>query len=733
MPALSSVFLVLSLILAVVIGPQLRSWTWGPAMLAMVVALAAAVPAIWQRRKTSWDLGLLGYAVIVAGWFAWRAWTSPVIEFGQADLILLVGGVSAFVVVRAIEGNSVAEKILTWGIALLLLANVLAVFRQVTDPAFSPVFRSRSTEFPSGFYAHYNEAANYLIASSMWVAAAAVFGRHARLSRIFLALVAMGGLAAIYYTRSRGGIFGAAAGTGVFAMTALIAGKRTGAKWFAPALIALPLIGIGIGAFVYSGWAGRQSIQNAGGDLGGVFDNLSRLYFLGIAVSCIALHPLTGGGSRSFSWESFRFFEGKQQGNAITHLPEQVHNELAQAATDYGLIGAGLLVGLLGAWVILAVVRLLFTEGKTENPSADAWRIGGLSAVAGMFIQSSFSFVFHLFPGILLLGICLGFIARSRDEDGGKGRGFAPKLLLTVTAAACLLVLLPFGWKGTQVMTVLWPTYFSKHPLTGVSTKADALENALRIWPQASLHKDRAMIFQEIAAKGGAASASAADQAIADYTAAQRLHPYNPDFPVNLGNLQSLLKHDAEAETAYARAVELQGGMEPAFRAHFLFSSHLLEKSSRLFDPASPQQTLPVMEKAADEMEQAFQQMPYGINEFSTRVAIHDALGFARESCGDNAAALKAYDFTAGLVGGSRGHYRAGELYGKMGDKAWRQRNPALAMACFNEAHRRILFAGELPDGVTAEKRTAVIQYLERAIGVFQQNKIEPAPLPTLK
>jgi hypothetical protein len=737
MPAISSLLLVLSLILAVVVGPQTRAWTWGPAMLAMALALATSVPAIWRRQKSTWDFGLLIYAVVVAGWFGWRAWVSPVVELDQADLILLAGGISAFVVIRGIEGHGLAERIVTWGIALLLAANVAVVFKQVAQPDFSPLFRSRAAVFPSGFYAHYNEAANYLIASSLWVAAAAVFGKHARVSRVLLALVAIAGLAAVYYTRSRGGIFGAATGTAVFAVAALMAGKRTGARWFAPALVALPIVGIAIAVFLYSGWAERQSIQaSAGSTMDNIFDNVSRLYFLGIAMSCIVQHVWLGGGSRSFSWESFQFFDGSQQGSAVFHLPEQVHNELVQAATDYGLIGAGLLTGLLGSWVVLAIVRVLFGEGKSTSPLDDAWRIGSLAALAGMFVQSCFSFVFHLFPGILLLGICLGQLSRTPVVGSGAAKGgsraIGPKALLSLAAVACLAVLIPYGWKGSQVSRLLWPSYFSKTGVTLAESRADALEQALQIWPQSSLYKDRAILFQEVAASDAPSAAAAAQRAIDDYTRAEQLHPFNPDFPVNLGNLASFLKQDALAEAAYGRAIQLQGGMEASFRARFLMAHHLMSKGARQFDPANPAATVATMEQAAEQMEAAAKAMPWSADKVMTepRVAAHESVGQAREFAGDFPGALKAYNLAAGLYGGSRAHYRAGELYRKMGQEIWFKRDPSRAMGYYIEARRRILLAGELPTGVTPQQRAEVVSYLDRTIAFFQRTQTEPIPVP---
>ena len=61
-------------------------------------------------------------------------------------------------------------------------------------------------------------------------------------------VIAIAGLAGVWFTRSRGGIFGAAVACGVFVTMALMLGKRRDTRWFAPALIAIPLMGLAIGA-----------------------------------------------------------------------------------------------------------------------------------------------------------------------------------------------------------------------------------------------------------------------------------------------------------------------------------------------------------------------------------------------------------------------------------------------------------------------------------------------------
>lgn len=734
MPAVSSIFLILSLVLAVVIGPQTRAWSWGPALLALGIAVSAALPLLWRKSRDFADFGFVAMGMLVAAWFAWRACLSPVKEFGEADLLLLSGTVGPFLCIRVIQGNLVAERILSWGIALLLLANILVIWRQVIDPAFTPIFSARAASFPSGFYAHYNEAANYLIASSMLVAAACLFGKHSSPTRIFFGLLAIGGLAAVYFTRSRGGILGTAGGVGVLAAASLMIGWNKKARWFTPAMIAVPVISLAIGGYLYLGWKDSQALRliNAGGVKGSgiaqMMDNDSRLYLLGIALSCVGLHPLAGGGSRSFSWESFRFAERTLQGGNITHIPEQVHNELLQSATDYGLIGAGLLIGLLVAMVIIAVVRILFSLSQEHSGFAAAWRVGGLAALAGMMIQSCFSFVFHLVPGCILLGICLGQLSRNPTSKGKPAQVIGAKILLSCAAIFCMLFLLPAGWKGSRVTVILWPTFFSKNPLTSTESKVDALNESLRIWPQASLYQERAFAFQAASsASDGIESKELAEHAVSDYEEAAHRHPFDPDLEINRANVLSQLQRDREAEDAYDRAINLQGGMEPAFRARFLLSMHLLKKGNLQFNTEYPMESLATLEIAAQQMEESVKEMHWMIRDMiEPRVAVQESLGAAREASGDYEGAMNAYDFAANLLQGNRAHYRAGVLNGKLAANAWAGRHSSEALWYFIEAKRRILLAKDLPAGVTESKKLVYLTYLDEAINYLKIAKIAP-------
>ncbi|NQX01563.1 hypothetical protein HQ447_12955, partial [bacterium] len=398
-----------------------------------------------------------------------------------------------------------------------------------------------------------------------------------------------------------------------------------------------------------------------------------------------------------------------------------------QAATDYGLIGASLLVLLLGRLVVLVVVRMLFSETPRESGNTDAWRVGGLAALAGMFVQSNFSFVFHLMPGAILLGLCLGQVAGPPGIRVGKPHLIGSGILLTATALGCLLLLLPLGWSGTRVTQLLWPSYFSKSPPAS-EAKIDALDAAIPLWPQPSLYLDRGLALQAAVLAGGPDSTADAERAIRDFETTEALHPLDPTPVFNRAHLLSDFKKDAEAEAAYSRAIQLQGGMEPAFRGHFSFARHLLRKGLRQFRRDDPAPSLATLELAAREMETAVAEMHWVIADMQApRLSIHETLGAAREANGDYPGAMQAYDFAAKLPNGSRAHYRAGVLNEKLAAAAWSSRRPAEAMGYFIEAKKRIGQARELPKEVTASQRIEFVAYLDRSIEFLKGAKIEPA------
>jgi hypothetical protein len=739
---ISSILLVFALVLAAVIGPQMRAWSWGPAMIPLGLAVLAAVPVLWRREnpggvRDARATGLpspvmVAYGLLVIGWFAWRAWTSPVAEAAHADMLLLAGAVAGFICVCAIRGSAAGERILLWGVAALLLAGVVVVWRQSVDAEFTPLFRNRLGKWPSVFAAHYNEGANFLIATSLLLGAAALFGKHAGWVRAFWGLIAIAGVVAVYFTRSRGGVLAIVAGLAVFGAVMLLAGARKKTRWFVPMLITLPLLGIGMGALLYQGWSGTVEYRSGGNsDVEQMMDD-SRLPIYGMTLSCIARHPLTGGGSRSFSWESFHVFEPRDHGYA-RYRPDMTHNELLQTATDYGLAGFALVVVLLGIFMVTACVRVLFEKEDRWEVSHDALRIGGIAAISGMLVQSCFSFVFHLMPGVLLLGVCLGRAGIQRGAAGRPGSRAAAGML-SVLAVACAAMLLPWGWKGTMVTRELWPLYFKSGPAPGAEDRIHALGRAIDLWPQNELHQDRARLLQVASNEESDPDAARelVDLALADYHAAAALHPMDPTPVVNAANLYSRLGNDDEAARWYDATIALQGNMEPAFRGHYQYADHLRRKGIREFEAGDKTAALKSMEKAAAIFEQGVPKMAWLSREYTIlRISLHESLGAAREATGDTEGALAAYDFATTLPGGLKAHYRAAVLLVRIAVEAWQDRRPGEALWYFEKAKQQNFFArNQLPGNVTPEDRKELVAYIDKTMAFLRGAGIQPKAPP---
>jgi tetratricopeptide (TPR) repeat protein len=728
MKILSSILLVIALWLAVLVGPQLSPWAWGGALLALGLAVVAALPGLWRQGVRSPGWWVCGLGVLVVGWFAGRAWWSPVADYGTMDLLLLATAAGGFVVMRGLQDSVAAERVLLWGLGLLLLASVVVTARQVVEPAFTPGFVARSAS-PSGFFGHYNYGANFLIGASCLIGGAALFGScYHRLERVLWGLIAVAGIVVIYFTGSRGGQVGAAVAVSIFVVMALIGGKRRGAAWFAPGIIALPFLGILVVAFLLKGWSRSQEMRETDTGVEVLMDNTIRLHLIGIAVSCAAEHPWAGGGSRSFSWECNRFWETATHGVG-GNRPEQVHNETLQAVTDYGIIGAGLLLLWVGSVVVAGIVRAMFGERGKELSDEDSWRVGGLAGLVGLLTQSNFCFVFHVVPGVLLLGLCLGRAAHpGGPAKAPVSKAVAASALVTLVGLAAAALLVPFGWLGARVTAVRLTDGFGRLRDVPYDVRLDALTEAIKLWPLAGLFLERAEWVQGAGLQGppGAFDRRQVARVMDDYHQAAKRHPFDPTPAVNVANLLSAIGDEPAAEREFARAIQLQGGMESAYRGNFYLAAHYQRKAARQFLAQDYPQALATYQLAAAAIEKAAKTTPPWVLGVELRMAIHEGRGMVCEVLGDWQRALEAYDLAASLKNGASAHYRAAVLLGKRAKDVWFERKPEEALAGFLAAKKRFSMASEFPEEVSQAQRQAVWDYLNARITDLEAAKIKP-------
>ena len=719
-------------------GAQNRVWTWGPALLCFAVATLIVIPDLCRSGASQINRWVLFSGVATAAYIGTRAWFSPVHEFAAAELLLVAMSVSTFVVFQNIFRDPIAQKIIIAGIACLVIGHVALMAKQLLEPEYSLVFRKQNSSFPAGFYAHYSYGAAFLIPTSLLLLGFGLRGSMHGITKALLIVLSALGMIAIFYTKSRGGLVAAGGGFAVLMLFWIFTTNRDGKKWGPIALIAGPLVLLTIGIVSFHLLMQiQQGRENSGsGDLSGILDNTIRLFLLGIAVSTFLTHPILGGGSRSYSWESLQFWDVEAIG-PFANTPGHVHNEFVQTLTDYGIIGAVLVFVLLTVVAISCASKSLLktssSANSNSNSNSDAWRIGGIAGLAGLFIHANFEGIFRTAPGAVLLALsitaaCCGtsFAATSPNSKHLVRNGLL--VTISVVAMVCLGI---FGWKATLVSKHLWGPYFSKIPMPA-EEQIGPVSKALDIWPLPSLYQYRADLYRDLAGQSLIPEqySEFIGKSLADFSSAGALHPFDPANPINSAILYKATGRAEQASASFEEAIRLQGGLEGLFQAHFEYTRHLYDLGATEMAAENWDDAIAKFELAVIHIEKAFElgmtwtmgPMPHRL-----RVQIYTTLGEVLKAAGLPKQALEQLDHVATLRYGDNTGYLASEIFGERAQLLWEEQRKPEALRLFLEAQKRVNINTRRPFGVTKEKLNEWIKYLEASIQQLKQEGTEPS------
>jgi tetratricopeptide (TPR) repeat protein len=718
MAVASSVFWIAGFILSAIMGPTLKIWTWGPTMLCFAAATVCSIPNIWRGSLDKFNLYILLTGLATAAWFAGRAWFSPVEEMARIDLSLVAMAVSTFIVLQNVFSHSRAQMILIIGIALLLCANLAVMALQIRDVGYNPVIPHALSSWPTGFFRHYSHCATFLIASSLLLGGFALRGSWPRAARIVFLLLAFMGMAAVYITKSRSGMLGASGGVAALLIYWLLTGKRDDRKWSGVALVVAPIVILIITVISLSTLESVQQTRSEGSDLIDMLDNNLRLYLYGIAFSCVLLHPLTGGGSRSFSWENYQFWEIEKMG-VLGADPQHVHNEFVQVFTDYGMIGAGLLSAFILGILILCTFRSLVQGNWSKYAHSDAWRIGGVAAFIGIFIQSNFEGVLRTAPGAIILAICLAAASHGHTipKNPPTSRPWLRQLALTLCSLAFILIMCVPGYKGSGVAIYLWNDVMLT-PSATHEDKISAYTRGIGKWKLESLLSERGTLYYDLAVEKGPDDGDYRNllkKALADYQAAISLHPHTPLHPRNAANTLRLLYRYDEASKYYEKTIQLQGGMEPAYFGHFLYAGLLHELALFQLQNGNYPESVKKYELAKNHLNQTTGYI-HGAKFKELQTHIYINLAQALENGGEYEKALSQYEAYDRLRGaGSANYYVAVMFYKRARNFSETQRQPD-ALRLFMEAEKLLKTHPQLSKHLPIENRNRLMEDIRKQI-----------------
>lgn len=595
----SGVLLVLTLALALAFASSLEPTAVGLIALAFIpVLLIGALTRQSAKRSLFFGTLVTGGGVYAA----WVASRSPVIDFGRSDGLLLGCGLASCCWAGWLVQRS-THRVAAGGLALLALANVAVALIQWKDPSFTPIFAGRETSsFPSGFYAHYNHFASFLLGCGFLSAGCALLPGSRRWPRISWALVAIACGGGIVLSQSRGAYFAAGVGSVVLIACWLLDLNRRRVKWFGIALISVLVLlpAAGFGAWQFA----RVALEDRGvkSDGSRMMDDSGRLDFAAMAIQLASEHPMTGAGSRSFSYEVFQKWDAKEMWVGSGDI-DMVHNELLQVATDYGWIGLGLMVLLIFCTAARGAMCLAMEPARGGGTIDAGTTAGALAGIAAMLTQSMFSFVFHMAPDLVVLGLLIGMVVSQpwplSSSVVAANAWTRPEPWMGATLAVVLGLV---GWRDAAAWWLV-----ARPGAAGNAADPEfryrALEEALKTRPDFRIEQSLVQAASELATNDPNPQDGWSDREMEHQRSILARHPWNYAARLGLARLLDRLGQFREAEEHYHQLLPLLDNREMFYHTRFSYGSHAFRRAYALWQARRSGEAMAWAQEARNQME----------------------------------------------------------------------------------------------------------------------------------
>lgn len=295
-----------------------------------------------------------------------------------------------------------------------------------------------------GSYANKNHLAWLLGDAALFALALCCWGRCRWTTRGLLLYCFLFFSAGVGLSLSRGGVVALATGLVLFSVVSLLILLASGNS---RALIAGLLAGLGVAVFggaVAVLLSGNQAVQSR---MQGLWMDTYREDLWRAAIHDLGVAPFLGMGAGSFQW------------SARLMMPYEsllAHNDFAQLLSEYGMVGALLVLVFLMVHFRVGARHLIKVQGDSshDGDGAALWSdsrailFGAFAVAVAEVIHSFFDFNMHLAANALLAGACFGLLCNpSLPRSGGgsqSGAGWAcwtGALSLTALCALMLLVI----------------------------------------------------------------------------------------------------------------------------------------------------------------------------------------------------------------------------------------------------------------------------------------------------
>lgn len=569
-----------------------------PALPLLVLTIGSWLAVCLRARQ--WSLRWMDLIVTAAcAYAAWRMANSEVRDLARSDALLLATGWSSYVWGRLANRRDWDVFIMVVGV--LALVNVAIGVHQIAFPTDISVFYGKVAVkgMAIGLYGHYNHLANFLLLAGFLSLGVAISDGRKKALRVFCWLVFVACCGGLVLSQSRGGILAAIVAVFVASCLWLVTLWRKKVTWAAHATLGFVVLVPILAVAAYQ--MGRQVVFERGTNDGGRW-SMSRA-----AMELIVQEPLLGHGSRAYSYKCLDPQIWKASGMRHDYAdPVFVHNELLQAACDYGVVGLIAVLSVVGLCLFRALIIVAIPdEGKASARSDNGAVLGAMIAMVAMLVQSFFSFVFHTQPDVIIFAVFLGYITQQvwpLDDQVQTPRAVWPAWgLRGLHTAAAALTCFMF-WRHAAVWMIV------DRPLVN---RIKAPQEQEKCWIQAKQWLEDYRIHRELGfslatamcREGSNVESRKLNEAYLEFCEVEKRHPWEYISQLNQALMLDDLGRYAESAPIFQKLLDPFMHREIVYRVRYYYMRHLTRRAAKAWENYDSGHALWLYQMARDQLE----------------------------------------------------------------------------------------------------------------------------------
>jgi O-antigen ligase len=273
-------------------------------------------------------------------------------------------------------------------------------------------------------------------------------------------------------------------------------------------------------------------------------------------VKMIRDHPIFGTGPGTWSWFHLKYREPRLQ-----IRPHYTHQDLLQLASDYGLVGTGLVV-----WALICFYHQAWRLARHADSSEQrSFALGAAAAVTAILVHSLGDFNLHIPSNALWMVTLMGLTVAQSVDDRSRERIELPSIGRILIGFTSLILAAGIAFIGTRLCLA------SRYTARGYDASQEFEWDEAQAWYQLALRRDsghyethaqmgdayRIQSSQFERDEDGSERQRMAFLSVEAYRQSLALNPFQSDVMLRLANAYELAGDLTSALHTYNQALDV--------------------------------------------------------------------------------------------------------------------------------------------------------------------------------